>query len=84
MISSELNLNRFTVHQILTQELYMRNLCAKVVPQNLTTEQKANWRDVQFSSVQFSLLSSIKSITSLKDLLDTEQVIVLYMYRYLC
>jgi len=39
---------------------------------------------VQFSSVQFSLFSCIKSITGLKDLLDTEQVIVLYMYRYLC
>ena len=46
MISSELNLNRFTVHQILTQDLDMRKLCAKMVPKNLTTEQKANRRDV--------------------------------------
>jgi len=46
MISSELNLNRFTVHQILTQDLDMRNVCAKIVPKNLTTEQKANRRDV--------------------------------------
>ena len=46
MINSELNLNRFTVHQILTQNLDMRKLCAKMVPKNLTTEQKANWRDV--------------------------------------
>ena len=46
MISSELNLNRFTVHQILTQDLDMRKVCAKMVPKNLTTEQKANWRDV--------------------------------------
>jgi len=44
MISSELNLNRFTVHQILTQDLDMRKVCAKMVPKNLTTEQKANWR----------------------------------------
>ena len=43
MINSELNLNRFTVHQILTQDL---DMCAKVVPKNLTTEQKANRRDV--------------------------------------
>jgi hypothetical protein len=37
-----------------------------------------------FSSIEFSLFNSIKSITSLKDLLDIEQVIVLYMYRFLC
>ena len=31
MMSSELNLNRFTVHQILTQDLDMRKVCAKMV-----------------------------------------------------
>jgi len=36
MIPSELNLNHTTVHQILTQELTMRKLCAKIVPKNLT------------------------------------------------
>ena len=46
MISSELNLNRFTVHEILTQDLGMRKMCAMMVPENLTTEQKANRRDV--------------------------------------
>ena len=46
MISSELNFNRFTVHQILTQDLDMRKVYAKMVPKNLTTEQKANRRDV--------------------------------------
>ena len=46
MISSELNLNRFTVHQTLTQDLEMRNLCAKMVPKNLMTELKVNRRDV--------------------------------------
>ena len=46
MISSELNLNRFTVYQILTQDLDMSKVCAKMVPKNLTTEQKANRRDV--------------------------------------
>ena len=45
-INSELNLNRFTVHQILTQDLDMRKVCVKMVPKNLTTEQKANRRDV--------------------------------------
>jgi len=38
MISSELNLNWFTVHQILTQDLDMRKVCTKIVPKNLTTE----------------------------------------------
>jgi len=46
MISCELNLNWFTIHQILTQDLDMRKVCAKMVPKNLTTEQKANLRDV--------------------------------------
>ena len=46
MFSSELNLNRFTVHQILTQDLDMRKLCAKMVPKNLRTKQTANRRDV--------------------------------------
>ena len=46
IISSELNLNLLTVHQILTQDLDTRNVCAKMVPMNLTTEQKADRRDV--------------------------------------
>ena len=46
MTSSELNLNPFTVHQILTQDLGMRKVCAKMVPKNLTAEQKANQREV--------------------------------------
>ena len=46
MIASELNLNHTTVHQILTQELAMRKLCAKIVPKNLTIEQKDNRKDL--------------------------------------
>jgi len=46
MNSSELNLNRFTVHQILTKDLAMRKVLAEMVPKNLTTEPKANRRDV--------------------------------------
>ena len=33
MFASELNLNHTTVHQILTEELAMKKLCAKFVPQ---------------------------------------------------
>ena len=46
MMSSELSLKGFTVHQILTQDLDMRKVCAKMVPKYLTTEQKASRRDV--------------------------------------
>ena len=46
MISSDLKFNRFTVHQILTQDLDMRIVRTKMVPKNLSTEQKANRRDL--------------------------------------
>ena len=45
MISSQLKLNRFTVHQILIQDFDTRKMCAKMVQKNLSTEQ-ANRRDV--------------------------------------
>ena len=50
MIASEFNLNHNTVHQILTEELAMKKLCAKFVPKNLTIEQKDNRKDVPSSS----------------------------------
>jgi hypothetical protein len=40
MISSVLNLKRQTVHEILTFELGMQKICAKLVPKILTNEQK--------------------------------------------
>ncbi|EFN87445.1 Putative uncharacterized protein FLJ37770, partial [Harpegnathos saltator] len=46
MMGDLLNLNTFTVHQILTEDLHMRKVCAKMVPKNLTTEQKNNRRNV--------------------------------------
>jgi len=46
MIASELNLNHTTVHQISTEELAMKKLCAKFVPKNLKIEQKDNRNDV--------------------------------------
>jgi len=46
MIANELNLNHTAAHQILTQELAMRKLCANIVPKKLTTEQKDNRKDV--------------------------------------
>ena len=34
MMGDQLNLNTFTVHQILTEDLQMRKVCAKMVPKN--------------------------------------------------
>ena len=56
MIASELNLNYTTVHQILTQELAMRKLCAKIVHRNLKNEEKENRKDACLH-----LLESIQS-----------------------
>ena len=50
MIAIELNLNHTTVHQILTEELAMKKLCAKFVPKNLTIEQKDNREGVSSTS----------------------------------
>ena len=46
MVSSEFHLNRFTVQQILTEDWDMRKVCPKMIPKNLTTEQKASRRDL--------------------------------------
>jgi len=46
IISSVLNLNRQTVHEILTFELGIQKICAKLVPKILTNEQKENRRNV--------------------------------------
>jgi hypothetical protein len=40
MIADEVNMNRKTVHLILTDDLGMRNICAKMVPRNLTEQQR--------------------------------------------
>ena len=42
MIVEETGLDRNAVHRILTDHLYMRKICAKLVPENLSVEQKAN------------------------------------------
>jgi len=42
MIAEETGLNENVVHRILTEHLHMRKICAKLVPRNLSVEQKAN------------------------------------------
>jgi histone-lysine N-methyltransferase SETMAR len=46
IISSVLNLKRQTVHKILTFELGMQKICAKLLPEIITNEQKENRRNV--------------------------------------
>jgi hypothetical protein len=41
MIVDELNIHECTVHQILTQDLNMRTVCAKTVPKNLDDDPRA-------------------------------------------
>jgi hypothetical protein len=40
MIADELNINECTVHQIVTQDLNTRKLCAKMVPKDLNDNEK--------------------------------------------
>lgn len=40
MIADELNINRETIGQILTEDFAMRKLCEKMLPKNLSEEQK--------------------------------------------
>jgi hypothetical protein len=44
MIGEELNLTHTTVHQILTNELGMREICAKMVSKNLSSHSNFNKR----------------------------------------
>ncbi|KAL4142816.1 hypothetical protein QTP88_005213 [Uroleucon formosanum] len=45
MIGEQLGLSHTTVHQILTVDLEMRKICAKMVPKILSQDQKDNRRD---------------------------------------
>jgi len=38
MIADEVNMNRQTIGLILTEELGMKKICAKMVPRNLTAQ----------------------------------------------
>jgi len=47
MVADEVNMNRETVRLILTEEMGMRKICAKMLPRNLTEHQ----RDARLSAV---------------------------------
>jgi len=42
MIAEETGLDKNAVHRILKENLHMRKICAKLVPKNLSVEQKTN------------------------------------------
>jgi len=46
MNGSKSNVTHPTIHDILTEESSMQKICAKLVPKNLTNEQKENRRNV--------------------------------------
>jgi len=46
MIAEETGLDKSEVHRILTDHLQMRKICAKLVPKNLSVEQKANGLEI--------------------------------------
>jgi hypothetical protein len=46
MMAEELNLDRETVRKILTEDLEMRKVSAKMVPRILSDDQKQRWLDV--------------------------------------
>jgi hypothetical protein len=48
MIADEANMNRETVRLILTEELGMRTICAKMVPRNPIKQQRDAWLSAVF------------------------------------
>ena len=66
LIADELNTNRETVRFILTEELGVRKICAKIVPRNLIEQQ----RDAQMS-VCADLLEQVEADPQLMDRVTT-------------
>ena len=46
VIAEETGSNKNAVHTIIREHLLMRKICAKLVPKNLSVEQKANRLDI--------------------------------------
>ena len=46
MINDEVNMNQETICLILTEELGMSKICAKIVPRNLTGQRRDAWLSV--------------------------------------
>ncbi|GFY03021.1 HTH_48 domain-containing protein [Trichonephila clavipes] len=64
MIGEELNLNQTTTHQILSNELKMRKICAKMVPKNLS-QSTVSWPGHHFGTlenIQTAVTDQLKDI----------------------
>ena len=46
MIAEEMGLDKNAVHGILTDHLHIQKICAKLVPKNLSLEQKVNCLEI--------------------------------------
>jgi len=63
MIAEGTGLDKNAIHRILTDHLHMRKICAKLVPKNLSVEQKVNRLEIcQYLLGQNSKLSQIFGI----------------------
>jgi len=56
LISSELNLNRFSVHQILTLDLDMRKVCAKMVHRSLSIKDGSRGQQSNLTILEILLI----------------------------
>jgi len=74
-IADQVNINRETVRKILTEDLDMRKECAKMVPKELTEEQKQKrsqfaknfWRgNITFWAMSSQVMKHGSTFTSLK------------------
>jgi hypothetical protein len=64
MIADEFNINECTAHQIVTQDLNMRKVCAKMVPKKLNDDQKAVKTKLRQKCLKGSKLNNIFLIWS--------------------
>src|SRR5258705_10422294 len=46
MIAEQTGFDKNAIHRILTDVLHMRKICAKLVPKNLSLEQKQTWLEI--------------------------------------
>jgi hypothetical protein len=56
-ITDKVQIDRETVRRILTEDLWMRKVCAKMVPKQLTDEQKKKARNLPRPFGETRLLS---------------------------
>jgi hypothetical protein len=56
MIADKVNMNRETLCLILTEELGMKKICARMVRRNLTEQQRDLWRNSVLTSKYITMM----------------------------